>query len=194
MADKFMPADCDHGAYFRARAEGHAPGYDIAVFARPAQWVAVADHIDRITAENVSIKIEVAKLATAEARATMAENEASAANQRCDRITAERDVMQERVTEWHDRCLTAENVIDRLTVERDELLAQRDALNGDVWQLGLERSALRMALDDLNNAVNHLWGTGLYWCLERNAAIANVEVKQRAACDALAATSRDTND
>jgi hypothetical protein len=30
----------------RERTEGHAPGYDIAIFARPSQWMALAKMIE----------------------------------------------------------------------------------------------------------------------------------------------------
>lgn len=45
--DKFMPAEVDFEAYLRARAEGHIPGVEIAIYARPAQWIALADQLAR---------------------------------------------------------------------------------------------------------------------------------------------------
>ena len=45
MSDnKQLPADpAEFATYLRGRAQGHAPGYDIAIYARPAQWLALAD-------------------------------------------------------------------------------------------------------------------------------------------------------
>lgn len=42
---KFLSENSDYPAYFRARADGHAPGYDVAVYARPSVWIGVADAI-----------------------------------------------------------------------------------------------------------------------------------------------------
>jgi hypothetical protein len=48
MADpKALPEDPKGFAKFlRERAAGHAPGYDIAIYARPRTWLALADAID----------------------------------------------------------------------------------------------------------------------------------------------------
>lgn len=47
MGDKNLPDDPREFAKFlRERASGHAPGFDIAIYARPAAWSALADAID----------------------------------------------------------------------------------------------------------------------------------------------------
>lgn len=48
MSDKFLTIDDprDVPAWLRKRAEGHAPEGDIAVFARPRTWLALADAIE----------------------------------------------------------------------------------------------------------------------------------------------------
>lgn len=48
MSDKQLPEDPNlFGAWLRERAAGHAPGYHIAVYARPSFWLALADRLDR---------------------------------------------------------------------------------------------------------------------------------------------------
>lgn len=43
-----MPEDTRQFAeFFRKRAEGHAPGYDLAVYARPHQWMALAEMLEK---------------------------------------------------------------------------------------------------------------------------------------------------
>lgn len=45
---KFLPHDPREFAKFlRERVCGHAPGYDIAVYARPHQWAAIATMLER---------------------------------------------------------------------------------------------------------------------------------------------------
>lgn len=46
MGDKQLPADQDVVEYLRERAKGHAPGYDIAIYARPSRWLAIAEEIE----------------------------------------------------------------------------------------------------------------------------------------------------
>lgn len=47
MSEKFAPENpknaAELAAYFRKRADGHAPDFDISVYARPHIWGAVAD-------------------------------------------------------------------------------------------------------------------------------------------------------
>lgn len=44
---KFLPDDPrEFVKFFRDRADGHAPGYDLGVFARPHQWLAVAKALE----------------------------------------------------------------------------------------------------------------------------------------------------
>jgi len=44
---KFLPEDPREFAKFlRERTEGHAPDYDLAIFARPSQWMALAKMIE----------------------------------------------------------------------------------------------------------------------------------------------------
>lgn len=46
-SEKFLPDDPrQFEEFFRKRAEGHAPGYDLAVYARPHQWMAIAKMIE----------------------------------------------------------------------------------------------------------------------------------------------------
>lgn len=45
--EKFMPDDPrEFAKFFRERAEGHAPGYDLAVYARPHQLLALAKMLE----------------------------------------------------------------------------------------------------------------------------------------------------
>ena len=44
---KFLPDDPREFAKFlRERSEGHAPGYDIAIYGRPLQWMAIAKMLE----------------------------------------------------------------------------------------------------------------------------------------------------
>lgn len=52
-ADKYFADDAsseDFAKYFRDRAEGHAPGYYLAIYAKPHFWRAVADALDKASA------------------------------------------------------------------------------------------------------------------------------------------------
>lgn len=43
-----MPEDpLRFAEWLRERARGHSPGYDIAVYARPSTWEALADAVER---------------------------------------------------------------------------------------------------------------------------------------------------
>jgi hypothetical protein len=51
MSKTFENDPCEFPAWIRNRAEGHAPGYDIAVYARPAVWIALAGAIEARAAQ-----------------------------------------------------------------------------------------------------------------------------------------------
>lgn len=47
LMSKFLPDDPrEFVRFLRERAEGHAPGYDIAIYGRPHQWLAMAKSIE----------------------------------------------------------------------------------------------------------------------------------------------------
>lgn len=47
VVDKQLPDDpASFAKFLRQRATGHSPGYDIAIYARPHVWLALADAID----------------------------------------------------------------------------------------------------------------------------------------------------
>jgi len=49
MPDKEMPNDMlNVESWIRERATGHAPGYDIVVYARSHVWLALASEIERL--------------------------------------------------------------------------------------------------------------------------------------------------
>ena len=50
MSDKELPDSDDpmeYARWLRGRAEGHAPGDDIAVYARPCRWLQLATVLER---------------------------------------------------------------------------------------------------------------------------------------------------
>ena len=61
MSDKFLPDDPrDFAQFFRKRADGHAPGFDLAVYARPHQWMAVAKMLENADAVVLQDKASIA--------------------------------------------------------------------------------------------------------------------------------------
>lgn len=66
MADKHLPDDMTGIVkWLRARAEGHAPGYDLAIYGRPHALNALANHIEKLQAAIQDERERAAQIAAA---------------------------------------------------------------------------------------------------------------------------------